>query len=47
MRAANKKKELTDDSLKEYEEKVQKITDKFTAEVDTVCEKKNNELMEI
>jgi ribosome recycling factor len=47
MRAANKKKELTDDSLKEYEEKVQKITDKFTAEVDTVCEKKNKELMEI
>ena len=45
MRAANKKKELTDDSLKEYEEKVQKITDKFTAEVDTVCEKKNKELI--
>ncbi len=47
MRAANKKKELTDDSLKEYEEKVQKITDKFIAEVDTTCEKKNKELMEI
>ncbi len=47
MRAANKKKELTEDSLKEYEEKVQKITDKFTNEVDTVCEKKNKELMEI
>ena len=47
MRAANKKKELTEDSLKEYEEKVQKITDKFTAEVDTVCDKKNKELMEI
>ena len=45
MRAANKKKELTDDLLKEYEEKVQKITDKFTAEVDTVCDaKKNKEL---
>ena len=47
MRAANKKKELTDDSLKEYEEKVQKITDKFTKEVDAVCDKKNAELMEI
>ena len=47
MRAANKKKELTDDLLKEFEEKVQKITDKFTAEVDKVCETKNKELMEI
>ena len=47
MRAANKKKELTDDSLKEYEEKVQKITDKFITEIDTTCEKKNKELMEI
>ena len=44
---ANKKKELTDDLLKEFEEKVQKITDKFTAEVDKVCEAKNKELMEI
>ena len=47
MRAANKKKELTDDLLKEFEEKIQKITDKFTAEVDKVCEAKNKELMEI
>lgn len=47
MRAANKKKELTEDSLKEYEEKVQKITDKFIKEVDTICDKKNTELMEI
>jgi hypothetical protein len=44
---ANKKKELTDDLLKEFEEKIQKITDKFTAEVDKVCETKNKELMEI
>ena len=47
MRAANKKKELTDDSLKEYEEKVQKITDKFTKEVDSTCDNKEKELMEI
>ena len=47
MRSANKKKELTDDLLKEFEEKVQKITDKFTAEVDKVCDAKNKELMEI
>ena len=47
MRGANKRKELTEDSLKEYEEKIQKITDKFIAEVDSVAEKKDKELMEI
>jgi ribosome recycling factor len=47
MRASNKKKEVTDDSLKEYEEKVQKITDKFIKSVDDNCAKKEKELMEI
>ena len=47
MRSANKKKELTDDSLKEYEEKVQKITDKFIKTVDDTCARKEKELMEI
>jgi ribosome recycling factor len=47
MRASNKKKELTDDSLKEYEEEVQKITDKFIKTVDDTCAKKEKELMEI
>lgn len=47
MRAANKKKELTDDVLKEFEDKVQKITDKFIAEVEKTCERKEKELMEI
>ena len=47
MRAANKKKELTDDVLGEYEDKIQKITDKFTKEVDSTCDSKEKELMEI
>ena len=47
MRAANKKKELTDDLLKEFEEKVQKITDKYIKNVDDACAKKEKELMEI
>lgn len=47
MRAANKKKELTDDSLKEYEDKVQKITDKFVKKIDDICAGKEKELMEI
>ena len=42
-----KKKEITEDSLKEYEEKVQKITDKFIKNVDEACAKKEKELMEI
>ena len=47
MRSANKKKELTDDDLKDFEEKVQKITDKFTKKVDESCDKKEKELMEL
>lgn len=47
MRAANKKKELTDDSLKQYEEKVQKIVDKYIGEVEKSCDNKTKELMEI
>ncbi len=47
MRAANKKKELTDDVLKEFEDKVQKITDKYIDEVEKTCDKKEKELMEI
>lgn len=47
MRSANKKKELTDDDLMDYEEKVQKITDKYTKDVEKACEVKEKELMEI
>lgn len=47
MRAANKKKELTEDDLKDFEEKVQKITDKFIKKVDDSCAVKEKELMEI
>ena len=47
MRAANKKKELTDDDLKAFEDKVQKITDKFVKKVEDSCAVKEKELMEI
>lgn len=47
MRAANKKKELTDDSLKDFEDKVQKLTDKYIAEVEKTCGSKEKELMAI
>ena len=47
MRAANKKKELTEDSLKEYEEKVQKITDKSVKEIDEYVSSKEQEILSI
>ena len=47
LSSLDEKKELTDDSLKEYEEKVQKITDKYIKNVDDTCAKKEKELMEI
>ena len=46
-RALNKKKELTDDDLKEFEDKIQKMTDKYVKEVETMCTDKENDLMEI
>ena len=47
MRASNKKKEVTDDSLKEYEEKVQKITDKFIKLIDEAADKKTKDIMTV
>lgn len=46
-RAFNKKKELTDDDLKEFEDKVQKLTDKYVKEIESMCTEKENDLMEI
>ena len=39
--------ELTEDELKSGEEKVQKITDKFIAEIDDVLAKKEKELLKV
>ena len=47
FKAAKKASELTEDDLKNLEEKIQKITDKFIKEVDAVCEKKTKEVMEL
>lgn len=47
FRALNKKKELTDDDLKEFEDKIQKITDKYVKEIETLSTDKENDLMEI
>jgi len=47
FKAAKKASELTEDDLKNLEDKIQKITDKYIKEVDAVCEKKTKEVMEL
>lgn len=42
-----KEKEITEDDLRKAEEDVQKITDKFVADVDAILVKKEAELMEV
>ena len=46
-RGIHKKKELTDDDLAEFEEQMQKLTDRYIKEVDKCCEAKQKDLMEI
>ena len=46
-RSFHKKKDLTDDGLKEFEEEMQKITDKYIALVDKAISEKEKDLMEI
>ena len=47
FKAKKKAGELTEDDLKNLENEMQKITDKFVKEIDKTCEAKNNEIMEI
>ncbi|MBS1717755.1 MAG: ribosome recycling factor [Armatimonadetes bacterium] len=47
LKALEKKKEITEDELKHEEVHVQKLTDKFIAEVHDLQKKKDAELMEV
>lgn len=47
MKAHNKKKEIGDDVLKDAEAHIQKMTDKYIAEVDKIVQAKDKDLMEI
>lgn len=47
LKSLNKEKEITDDELKQSEDSVQKITDKYVAEVDEILEAKEKDLMEV
>ena len=41
------KQDVSEDEVKELEDKIQKSTDKYIKEVDAVCEKKTKEVMEL
>lgn len=47
FKAMEKKSELTEDDLKEYEKELQDLTDKRCKEIDELCEKKEKELMAV
>lgn len=47
LKAAQKNKEITEDDLRRYEDKTQKLTDKFVAEAHELQKKKDAELMEV
>ncbi|WP_311526186.1 ribosome recycling factor, partial [uncultured Parvimonas sp.] len=47
LKKMEKDKEISEDELRQAEEQVQKVTDKFTKEVDDITKSKEKELMEI
>ncbi len=47
IKDALKKSEITDDEKANLEDKVQKLTDKYVAEIDSLLEKKEKEIMSI
>lgn len=46
-KAMEKKSEITEDTLKDYEDSLQKLTDKFCKEIDTLVAAKEEELMAV
>ena len=47
LKAMKKGSEITEDDLKDGENELQKITDKFTKEIDSIAQAKEKEIMEI
>jgi ribosome recycling factor len=47
LKEANKRKEITDDDLKQSQERVQKITDEFIGRIEKVLKAKEDEIMEV
>ena len=47
VKKMEKSSEITEDELKELETEIQKLTDKFIAEIDKLVEAKNKDIMSI
>ena len=47
FKAKQKASEITEDDLRNAEEKIQKLTDKYVAEIDAACADKEKEVMSI
>jgi ribosome recycling factor len=47
LKTAQKNKEITEDDLKRFEDKIQKLTDQFVAQAHELQKKKDAELMEV
>lgn len=47
FKSLNKEKEITDDEMKQAEEGIQKITDKYVTQVDEILAVKEKDLMEV
>ena len=47
MKKMEKKGDLTEDDLKDLEAEIQKMTDKYILDIDSIVDKKNKEIMSI
>jgi ribosome recycling factor len=47
LKKLEKDKEISEDDLKRAEDEVQKLTDKYTSEIDNLLEQKEKEIMEV
>lgn len=47
IKKAEKAKELSEDDSKKYQDEVQKVTDKYVAEVDTIVDTKEKEVLSV
>ena len=47
FKTKQKNSEITEDDLRDAEDKIQKLTDKYVAEIDTACANKEKEIMSV
>ena len=47
LKAMQKNSEITEDELKSAEDNIQKLTDKYVDEIDSILEKKEKEIMSL